>query len=300
MDRIEAMRAFSAVVSEGSFTLAAEKLNTSPQLVSKYVGQLESHLGVRLLNRTTRKISLTEVGQQYALNARQILDQIQDAEHQAGVMQTETSGQLRISAPVSFAITHLSSMISEFQHTYSQVSIDLQLNDRKVDILHEGFDIALRIGQLKNSSLIGKFIAPIKLGFFASPAFIKAYGKPEHPKELSQYQRLIYSYSENDGSEIMQHWMRNIDAQSKQPMISNNGDVLVQSAIAGNGIALQPTFITHKAVKEGLLVPILEDYSPPTIGLYAVYAHRKLLPRKIRAFLDFSDGYFGNPPYWDV
>ncbi|RTE85837.1 MULTISPECIES: LysR family transcriptional regulator [Gammaproteobacteria] len=299
MDRIKSMQAFSAVVSEGSFAAAAEKLNTSSQLVSKYVAQLEDYLGVRLLNRTTRKINLTEVGQQYAANVKQLLEQIAEIEHRVGAMHTETSGQLRISAPVSFAISHLSGMISDFQTDYPQVTVDLQLNDRKVDILHEGFDIALRIGHLKNSSLIGKFIAPVHLKFYAAPSYLKEFGTPQHPKELAEHRRLIYSYSENDGSEIMGYWFKNLDTQSKLPMVSNNGDVLVQAAVAGHGIALQPTFIAQQACNEGKLVSILNEHAPPSMGLYAVYAHRKLLPRKIRAFLDFSEGYFGNPPVWD-
>ncbi|CUS48052.1 MAG: LysR family transcriptional regulator [Idiomarinaceae bacterium HL-53] len=300
MDRIGAMKAFSTVVAEGSFTQAADRLNTSPQLVSKYVAQLEAHLGVRLLNRTTRKVSLTEAGHQYAQNVKQLLDHIDDVEHQIGAMQTQTSGQLRISAPVSFAIQHLSFMLAEFHKTYPEVVVDLQLNDRKVDIVQEGFDIALRIGQLKSSSLVGKFIAPIKLVLCAAPHYLEQHGTPQHPRELAEHKRLFYSYMENDGSELMQYWLKNSDAHSKQPMLSNNGDVLVKAAIAGLGIALQPTFIAHEALKSGQLIQILKEYSPPPIGLYAVYAHRKLLPRKIRAFLDFSDNYFGNPPYWDV
>ncbi|PAU80570.1 LysR family transcriptional regulator [Halovibrio salipaludis] len=299
MDRIDAMRAFITVVSEGSFTHAADRLAMSPQLVSKYVSQLEQHLGVRLLNRTTRRIHLTEAGASYHDKARQILNDIDDTENQLGDLQTEARGLLRISAPVSFAIRHMAPLLSEFQKAHPAVGIDLQLNDRKVDIVEEGFDIALRVGHLRSSSLIAKRIAPARLVICASPSYLEQHGTPQCPEDLRDHRYLRYSYLEQEGGQAMHQWLQSSGRDPSSDLICNNGDVLVEAAIAGAGIALQPTFISGSAIKEGKLQVILPEYEPEPMALYAVYAHRQLLASKVRSFIDFIDGYFGDPPYWD-
>ncbi|MBQ0834056.1 LysR family transcriptional regulator [Marinobacter sp.] len=299
MDRINAMRAFVTVVSEGAFTRAADRLETSPQLVSKYVSQLEHHLGVRLLNRTTRKIHLTEAGTSYHQRAQQVLNDIDEMESQIGDLQTRAQGLLRISAPVSFAIRHMAPLLSEFQKAHPGVGIDLQLNDRKVDVVEEGFDVVLRIGHLKSSSLIAKRIAPVRMVMCASPAYLKQNGTPQHLEDLQGHRYLRYSYIELDSSQSLHRWLQNNGQNNSSGMTSNNGDVLVESAVAGAGIALQPTFISGPAIKEGKLQVILQEYELEPMGLYAVYAHRQLLASKVRSFIDFIDGYFGDPPYWD-
>jgi len=299
MDRIETMRTFVTVVNEGTFTRAADRLELSPQLVSKYVSQLEQHLGVRLLNRTTRKIHLTEAGARYHLRAQQILNDIDDAENELGALQTEARGLLRISAPTSFAIHHMATLLSQFQQAHPSVGIDLQLSDRKVDIVEEGFDIALRIGRLKSSSLIAKWIAPVRVVMCASPEYLKRYGTPQSPEDLRDHRYLSYSYIDLDASQPLLRGLQQNGRNHTNDMISNNGDVLVAAAIAGAGIALQPTFIAGPAIKEGKLDVILPEYEPELMGLYAVYTHRQLLASKVRSFIDFIDGYFGSPPYWD-
>lgn len=299
MDRIEAMRAFVTVVNEGTFTRAAERLDTSPQLVSKYVSQLENHLNVRLLNRTTRRIHLTEAGNQYYQRAQEVLSDIDDMENQLGDLQTEAQGLLRISAPVSFAIRHMTPLLSDFQKAHPAVGIDLQLNDRKVDIVEEGFDIALRIGRLKSSSLIAKRLAPVRLVLCASPAYLEQYGTPRKPEDLSGHRYLRYSYMNLDSAHGLQKWLQGNNRETAGGMISNNGDVLVEAAIAGTGIALQPTFIAGAAIRAGKLKVVLPESEPEPMALYAVYAHRQLLASKVRSFIDFIDGYFGEPPYWD-
>ena len=299
MDRLEAMRVFVAVASEGSFTRAAEYLELSPQLVSKYVAQLEEHLDARLLNRTTRRVSLTEAGARCLQHAQQILADMQDLEHQMGDFGQAASGTLRINAPVSFAIKHLAKPIHEFQTQYPQVDVDIQLNDRKVDIVEEGYDIALRIGQLKNSSLIAKRIAPVRLVLCAAPSYLQAYGTPQHPEELQKHRYLRYSYLDNESLQTPYHGLSNRPGEKRGEFVCNNGDLLVSAAIEGAGIALQPTFICGDALADGRLVRIMDAYEPAPLALYAVYAHRKLLASKVRSFLDFIDGYFGHPPYWD-
>ncbi len=299
MDRIDTMRAFVTVVNEGTFTRAAERLDTSPQLVSKYVAQLENHLGVRLLNRTTRRLHLTEAGTRYHQRAQQILADIDDMEDQLGDLQTQARGTLRISAPVSFAIRHMAPLLSQFQQAHPAVGIDLQLNDRKVDIIEEGFDIALRIGHLKSSSLIARRIAPIRLVLCASPEYLARHGTPRHPDDLRDHRYLRYSYMDPEASPAIYRGFQGGQRGGGDVLVSNNGDVLVAAAEAGAGIALQPTFISGAAIRAGQLRVLLPDYEPEPMSLYAVYAHRQLLASKVRCFIDFMEGFFGDPPYWD-
>jgi DNA-binding transcriptional LysR family regulator len=288
MDQLQTMRAFTKVVEEGSFIQAAEKLEISPQLVSKYVSQLETHLGVRLLNRTTRRQHLTEAGSAYYQRAQEVLADIEDMELQLSDLQQTARGELRISAPVSFAMHYLAPLLCDFQREYPGVSIDLQLNDRKVDIIEEGFDIALRIGHLSSSSLVAKRLAPVRMMYCASPQYLAAKGTPQSLDEMKSHDYLHYSYLD----------------ESKAPkanckLRSNNGDVLTAAACAGAGIVVQPSFIVADALRSGKLVPILQGYEPEPLGLYGVFAHRQLLASKVRSFLDFADGYFGDPPVWD-
>ncbi|WP_201595541.1 LysR family transcriptional regulator [Psychrobacter vallis] len=299
MDRIDAMRAFVAVVVEGSFSNAAAAMQLSPQLVSKYVSKLEERLDVRLFNRTTRKVSLTEAGTHYFEHAQQILLSIDNMESQLGGLHQNPKGTLRISAPVSFAMRHMAKLVTDFQTLYPSVTVDLQLTDRKVDIVEEGFDVALRIGELKSSSLIAKLVAPIRVVLCASPEYLEKYGMPREPKDLKHHRYLHYSYMERNTKEVIHPWLSTESGQHRGELTSNNGDLLVNAAIAGAGLAVQPTFIASEAIRKGELVIVLPDDEPKTLGLYAVYAHRKLLPHKIRCFIDFIDGYYGSPPYWD-
>ncbi len=299
MDRIDAMRAFVSVVTEGSFSKAANAMQLSPQLVSKYVSKLEERLDVRLLHRTTRKVSLTEAGTHYFQHAQQVLLSIDEMDAQLGGLQQNPKGTLRISAPVSFALKHLSQLLTEFQFQFPKVNVDLQLNDRKVDIVDEGFDIVLRIGQLKSSSLIAKKVAPIRLMLCAAPAYIKKHGVPRLPEDLKHHRYLHYSYMDMASKDSIFQWLRAKSCEMTSEFHCNNGDVLVGAAIAGAGIVLQPSFIVSEAISRGELVEILPEFAPEPVGLYAVYAHRKLLPNKVRCFIDFIEGYYGTPPYWD-
>ena len=299
MDRIDAMRAFVAVVTDGSFSNAANTLNLSPQLVSKYVSKLEEQLNIRLLNRTTRKVSLTEAGSHYFGHAQQILLSIDEMESQLGGLQQLPKGILRISAPVSFALKHMAKLITDFQARYPSVTVDLQLSDRKVDIVEEGFDITLRIGQLESSSLIAKKIAPIRVVLCASPDYLKAHGTPKRLEDLETHRYLHYSYMNIDTKGQIFKYLKAKQLKESSMFRSNNGDVLVEAAIEGAGLVFQPTFIVSHALNAGKLVVVLPEHEPSAIGLYAVYAHRKLLPHKVRCFIDFMEGYYGTPPYWD-
>lgn len=297
MDRFLAMRTFCAVAKSGSFSAAADQLELSPQLVSKYVSQLEQHLGVRLLNRTTRRVHITEEGDRYLARALFVLEEVEDMENVAGESQKEARGRLRISAPVSFGIKHVSALFNDFQQAHPGVTIDCQLNDRKVDIVEEGFDIALRVGQLKDSSLIAKKLATVRMVLCASSEYLKRSGIPESLQDLTTHRYLRYSYLDPSSLSDVHHALSENDENN---FICNNGDTLVQMAVQGAGIALQPTFICGDALAAGELTEILPELAPPQVGLYAIYAHRQLMASKVRAFLDFADGYFGSPPYWDA
>ena len=298
MDKINAMQAFAAVVQEGSFSKAAERLKLSPQLVSKYVSQLELHLQTRLLNRTTRQVSTTEAGLAYFEQCQQVLIDIEEMENSLGALHQQPSGTLRISAPMSFGMHHLSKALVDFQKQYTLVDVNLQLTDRKVDIVEDGIDIALRIGDLKSSSLIAKKIAPIRLVICASPDYLASNGTPNNPSDLADHCFLRYSYTDNNAS-FSKFNLKASEIKFKSHFVANNGDVLVNAAIQGGGITIQPTFITGKPISEGKLTTILEEFEPDPLGLYVVYAHRHHLASKVRCFIDFICDYFGSPPYWE-
>jgi DNA-binding transcriptional LysR family regulator len=268
--------------------------------VSKYVSQLEDHLGVRLLNRTTRKVHLTEAGVKCVQYARDILERMNDLEGDLGQLISEAQGLLHISAPVSFASKHLARLLQDFKTAHPAVSINLQVSDRKVELVEEGFDVALRIGKLKSSSLVAKYIAPIKLVMCAAPSYLAKHGTPMHPSELIPEHYLRYSYLEHSQtkSPLMDALQKAVRANSAGAE-SNNGDLLAGMAIEGSGYALQPTFMVGKAIKEGRLVVILKEHTPEPLALYAVYPHRKLLATKLRVFIDFLSQYYGQTPYWD-
>lgn len=299
MDTIDGMRTFVAVVQEGSFSAAARRLQMSPQLVSKYVGQLEDRLGARLLHRSTRKLSTTEAGQAYSERCRQVLADIDEMEDAVGDMTVQARGTLRINAPMSFGVSHLARAVALFQAEQTGVSVDLTLNDRVVDIVSEGFDLAIRIARLAESTLVARRIAPVRLIACASPAYLEAHGVPASPADLAEHNCLGYSYASDRGQWTFQRDGEAHPVGIKGSFSANNGDALREAALAGAGIVLQPSFIVGSDIRAGRLQALLPDYSVPELNLYAVYAHRQYLSAKVRAFIDFLSGYFDSPPYWD-
>ncbi|MDF2152646.1 LysR family transcriptional regulator [Vibrio sp. CAU 1672] len=300
MDRIDTMKAFVTVAEEGSFTKAGDKLGTSNQLVSKYVSNLEEHLSTRLFNRTTRRVHLTEAGEQCYQQTKLILESVSNMEGYFGEMQNSVQGVLHISSPVSFSTLHLAPLIRDFKKQYPDVSINLELSDRKVEVVEEGFDVALRIGNLKDSSFIAKKIAPVRLVLCASPEYVKKVGLPTHPNELNPGDFLRYTYMEyGQSNHPLFQALRVIEQKKQSKYAANNGEVLMEAAIAGEGYILQPTFIVGEALRQGKLVTLLNEFEPNPLGLFAVYPHRKLLAPKLRVFLDFLGSYYGQPPYWD-
>lgn len=299
MDTIDGMRTFAAVVAEGSFSRAAERMEISPQLASKYVAQLEARLGVRLLNRSTRHLSLTEAGRAYYDRVQQVVADIDDMENAVGDMHARARGTLRINAPMSFGQLHLARAIAEYQHEQPEVEVDLTLNDRVVDIVSEGFDLAIRIGRLADSSLVARQLAPVRLVVCGSPEYFEQRGIPATPDDLSAHECLRYAYAADSDRWSFEHHGGRSDVRIKGGFSANNGEALRTAALAGLGIILQPTFIVGDDIRAGRLRTVLDDYRVAALNVHAVYSHRQYLSAKVRTFVDFLAGYFGSPPYWD-
>lgn len=297
-DLLSGMVIYAAVVEMGSFTSGAERLGMSKSSVSKAITRLEDRLGVRLFNRTTRKLAITEAGQEFYNRCQRILADVEDAELTLSSHQVSPKGVLRITAPLSFGVRHLSATLPDFMARYPDVQVELSLTDRTVDLLDEGFDLAVRIGQLADSSLIARRISPCRVALVASPAYLAARGTPETPAELTAHDCLIYTYTQQP-----RDWSFVGEAETTQvkvsgPLAANNGDALHQAALAGLGIARVPTFICWQALASGELVELLPGTSPSS-SAYAVYPHNRHVSAKVRAFVDFLVERFGPAPYWD-
>lgn len=300
IDIVSAMRVFTAVVDAGSFAGAADKLTLSRGMATRYVAQLEEHLGVRLLQRTTRKLSLTEEGTDYYQRATQIIASIEDAERSATQGAVDPRGVLRVSTATGFAIDHLDRAIIAYLQRYPNVEVDLMNNERMVDLIDEGFDLALRIAKQLSPGLIARRIAPVHIAACASPAYLKAHGTPISPDALSEHNCLFYSSSTyrnkwrfcRDGVEQI--------VQVKGNFHANEGKVLVNAALAGMGILYEPDFLVSEQIRQKRLVQILTDWETDEFSLYAVYPNRQFLPPKVRSFIDFLVEYFGPQPYWSL
>jgi len=299
MDRLNSMNIFVCVVDRGSFTAAAEKQGLSRAQVSKVVRQLETHLGTRLLNRTTRKISLTETGRSYYEGCKTVLNDIDEIESVAGEQTVMPYGTLTISAPNSFGVLHLRKAIPEYIKQYPRVKIVLSLTDRFIDVVAEGFDVGIRIASLEDSSLIARKIAPCKQAFCASPDYLEKKGIPKVPIDLAIHSCLTYSNDLKPENWILHGAEGAQSIKVSGPVCSDNGDILKEAAIAGLGITSLPTFIVGPDIKSGRLQQVLAEYCRPEISIYAVYPSRRYLSAKVRTFVDFLAGYFGDSPEWD-
>ncbi len=296
MDILAGMRVFAAVVDSGSFAGASDKLDMSRGMATRYVAQLESHLGVRLLHRTTRKLSLTEAGTNYYPRAIQILASVSDAERLAARGTVEPRGILRITASVGFAISNIERVAAKYLQRYPDVEIDLMTTERMVDLVEEGFDLALRITKELPPGLIGRRLAPVRLVACASPEYLKLHGTPNSPKELTQHNCLYFSYSA-----YRNKWTfcRDDEEQTvpvKGNFHGNSGNVLMNAAKEGMGIIYEPDFVVYQAVRDKQLMPILEEWGTDEYSLFAVYANRQFLPPKVRSFIDFLVEYYKPEP----
>jgi DNA-binding transcriptional LysR family regulator len=299
MDRLLAMKVFSAVVDAGSFSRAARQLNLSATAVSRHVQQLEEALGAALLQRTTRRLSLTETGAIYYERCRQILADVAEAEAQAASAEAQPRGVLRLSLPYSFGLRYVSPLLPKFRAAYPQLSLDVSFADRMVDLVEEGVDMALRITRSPGTTLVARALAPVRIVCCAAPAYLARRGVPATPEALRDHDCLIYSYV-GDGWRFLAADGSECSVQVRGPLRANSGEVLADAAVAGEGIVLQPTFLVADALRDGRLVPILADWRIEESVAYAVYLPGLRRTARVQAMVGFLRGAFaGDDPPWD-
>jgi DNA-binding transcriptional LysR family regulator len=284
--QLEDMRIFVATVDARNFTTAASRLSLSKQFVSRRVMALEESLGVQLLIRNTRKLAVTELGQEFYERARRILGEVEDAEHAMSLRRAGPRGLLRVSAPMSFGMMHLSPLVAMFLRENGDVRFDMELSDRTVDVVGEGFDMAVRIGVLPDSTLIAQNLVDVRMVACCSPGYARRRGKPAMPADLARHACLLYGH----GGTIS--WDFVVDGAVKGvevhgPLRANNGDLIRDAAVAGLGIVRLPEFIVADALRSGQLVPVLEDFLPGATSVYAVYPQHRQSSVTIRAFVEF-------------
>lgn len=298
MDRLTEMEAFATVVDQGGFTDAARKMGISKSAVSKHVSSLETRLGARLLNRTTRRVSPTEIGLAYYDRARRVLNDAGEADALVTSMQSAPSGILRVSAATDFGVNHLSPILGSFLHEYPEITVNMVLNNRYVELISEGFDLAVRIGEMEDSTLLARKIAETSKMMIASPKYFEEYGRPAKIDDLNEHKLLHYSnQSAGNVWKITAPSGEKRHVRSAGSLTVNDGQSLLNAAINGLGIAYLPSFLYADAMKDGLLVPALEGLPEERQGIYAVYPPGRYTQPKVRAFIDFlAEEFRGKGP----
>jgi DNA-binding transcriptional LysR family regulator len=299
MDFVHSLRTLVRVVDAGSFIRAAEQLDTSNAAVTRQVAALEKHLGARLLHRTTRKISLTSSGEAFIEKARQILDHVAEAESLASDGRAELSGVLRLSAPLTFGVAHLSRLLPAFRNRYPKLRLDIDLSDRTVDLVVEGIDVALRITREPSPHLVARQIARLGFTLCAAPMYVKKRGMPKHPSELSRHETLAYSYLAAGDFWQFSREGASVTVQIQPAVHATNGQLLRELALSGGGIIMEPTMHVASDLMRGTLVPLLPEWQAPGLTLYAVYLSQRQLAPKVRAFIDYLIDAIGPNPYWE-
>lgn len=300
MDRLRAFEVFVAVATRQGFARAAEALDTSPANVTRYVAELEAHLGTRLVNRDSRKLSLTESGQALVERARAVLEDVAEAEAVAAATTLKPAGRLRINAPVSFGIRHLAPLWPRFTARHPGVALDVALIDRVVDIVEEGYDLAIRISRLGSSALPARRLASSRNVVCAAPAYLRKRARPKRPADLAELDCIGYTHAAT-GSEWHLSDERGTDhaVRVNYTMQTNNGDTARAAALAGLGVIWQPTFLVGEDLRAGRLVELLPGYRMADIDVIAVYPSRRHLSAKVRVMVDFlAEAFKGTPP-WD-
>nr|WKF61470.1 HTH-type transcriptional regulator DmlR [Paraburkholderia busanensis] len=284
--QLDDMRIYVATIDAHSFTAAANRLSLSKQFVSRRVMALEEALGVQLLIRNTRKLAVTELGQEFYERARRILGEVDDAEQAMSSRRAGPRGLVRVSAPMSFGMMHLSPLLALFLREHGEVRVDMELSDRTVDVIGEGFDMAIRIGTLADSTLIAQKLADVRMVACCSPGYLRRRGRPAMPADLARHECLVYGHGGAVSWEfLMGGALKSVEVHG--PLRANNGDLIRDAAVAGIGIARLPDFIVADALSRGLLVTVLDDYLPARTSVHAVYPQHRQSSLAIRAFVDF-------------
>jgi DNA-binding transcriptional LysR family regulator len=287
MDRFEEMRAFAAVVDAGSFVRAADALGVSKTAVSRLIGELETRLGVRLLHRTTRKLSLTVEGEVFHARCKELLAAVDEAEAELTSRADEAVGLLRLNVPVSFGLLHLAPLWPAFLQQHPNVTLDVALADRVVDLVDEGYDLAVRIARLPASTLVSRKLTATRLVLCASPDYLRRHGMPSHPDDISRHTVFSYTLLASGDTWNFEGPQGPVSVKVTPRMRSNSGDTCCTAALQHQGIVLQPSFLVGEHLRSGALVEVLPDYRSIELGVYAVYASRRHLTPKVRVLIEF-------------
>ena len=301
LDRILGMQVFAQVAALGSLSSAARALGMSQTMATKHMAALEARLGVRLLHRTTRRVSLTEPGRRYLESVERILAEVAEADALAAAERVEVTGDLRVNAPTSFGARELAPILPDFARAHPALKIELGLSDRVIDLVEEGWDVAIRIGRVADQTLIARRLAPCRLVVAGSPAYLAERGVPKTVADLAAHNCLGYTLSSSVGPD---RWLFGAEGEAKVAVAgnlrANNGDALAAAAVAGLGLVCQPTFILADDLRAGRLEAVPLDLPPVTLpGVFAVHPSARRAPAKVRAFIDFLASRFGPNPPWD-
>jgi DNA-binding transcriptional LysR family regulator len=298
MDRFQAISTFVRVVESGSFARAAERLDVSVSSVSRQIADLEAHLDARLLNRTTRRLSLTESGRIFHERCVQLLADLEEAEQSANASTLRPRGTLRLTCGIAFGTRHLAPAVAAFTVRYPDMRLDVELSDRAVDLVEEGFDAAVRIGGIGSQNVVGRKVGSTRLVCCAAPSYLAARGEPRHPEELATHACLTYAYStQRDTWTFRDAGGAEHRVRIAGPIHANNGRFLVALAVAGSGIVCEPDFIVGPEVRTGRLRRLLPGFEPPASAIHVVYPSRRHLSAKVRAFTDFLAERFATPEW---
>jgi DNA-binding transcriptional LysR family regulator len=298
MDKFLEFQTFLGVAREGSFSRAADGLGLTPSAVSKQVRALEDRLDVRLFNRTTRRVSLTDAGRAFRERIETVVQEVDEAEQSVAQLQAEPRGLLRVGAPMDFGRAHLAKAIVQFAAAHPSLEVEVEFADRFVDVVEEGFDVVVRIAELADSSLVSRRLAPCRRLVCASPGYLDANGRPERPEDLLAHHRVGYAY------EVERSWRFETPRGTRRIAVpvrhrTNNGSLIRELLLAGEGLSLLPTFLIAEDLRSGRLEAVLAGSLCADTQIHAVYPHRRHLSTKVRRFVDHLAASFGPQPYWD-
>lgn len=299
MGQLEDMHVYVRIVEAGGIGKAADQLGIAKSAVSRRLNELEKRLNAKLLQRSTRAITLTPLGKQYYERALYLLDDVDELNRLATEDSLHLKGRIRLAAPQSFGVAHLSAALDEFLTAYPDINLDIDFSDRHIDLVQEGIDLAIRIGDLSDSTLIARRITPIRLLICASPSYLDKFGIPTHPDDLKTHQLLAYQGSGRHTWKLFSPEGKAFTIQPQSKLIANSGDFLRELAISGHGIISSPSFICWEALLDGRLVSLFPNYHCRKINAYAVYPQTRYLSQRARVMIEFLVKRFGDLPYWD-
>ncbi len=298
MDRLDSMHIYLRVAELGSFAAVARQLDVARSVITRQVAALEAHLGVKLIARSTRSLMLTSAGSAYLERCREILNLVEAAEAGLADERQEPRGLIRLSVPLSFGLRHLSPLLMDFNVTYPDVVTEIDFTDRRVKLVDEGLDLAIRITRRLDPLDVARRIGSSRLQAIASPDYLRRHGEPKHPRELAEHECLIYLPAQHEGWPFLVNGATEL-FPVRGRMRANNGDALLDAAMRGLGITAQPTFISAAAVEAGWVRPILTDYPMPELGIYALLPGNRYVPQRVRVLVDYLAERIGSRPYWE-